>query len=77
MRVRIRLTYRGENSLRLQLDLFARLTWVLAGMLFGLVIPLIVFLSGDEFLLTIIATAMGAGFGFALWSASQRGSGRG
>ena len=46
-------------------------------MLFGLVIPLIVFLSGDEFLLTIIATAMGAGFGFALWSASQRGIGRG
>ena len=63
--------------MRLQLDLTARLTWVMAGLLFGLVIPLIVFLSGDEFLLTIVATAMGAGLGFALWTASQRGMGRG
>lgn len=63
--------------MRLQLDLSARLTWVIAGLLFGLAIPLIVFLSGDEFLLTIIATAMGAGLGYALWTVSQRGSGRG
>ena len=63
--------------MRLQLDLSARTTWVMAGLLFGLVVPLIVFLSGDEFLLTIVATAMGAGLGFALWTASQRGTGRG
>ncbi len=49
----------------------------MAGLLFGLFIPLIVFLSGDEFLLTIVATAMGAGLGFALWTASQRGTGHG
>ncbi len=50
---------------------------MLAGALFGVVIPLIVFLSGDELLLTIIATAMGCGVGYALWAATQRGTGRG
>lgn len=63
--------------MRFQLDLTVRSTWICAGALFGVVIPLIVFLSGDEFLLTIVATLMGAGVGYALWAAAQRGAGRG
>lgn len=63
--------------MRLQLDLSLRSTWVATGAFFGVLIPLIVFLSGDELLLTIIATLMGGGVGFALWTAAQRGIGRG
>ena len=63
--------------MRFQLDLFARTTWIAAGLMFGLLIPMIVFMSGDELLLTILATAMGSGLGFALWTATQRGIGRG
>ncbi len=47
------------------------------GALFGVLIPLTVFLSGDELLLTILATAMGGGLGGALWAIAQRGIGRG
>ena len=63
--------------MRLQVDLTLRSIWIAAGAFFGVVIPLIVFLSGDELLLTIIATLMGGGVGFALWTAAQRGTGRG
>ena len=47
------------------------------GALFGVLIPLTVFLSGDELLLTILATAMGGGLGGAIWAIAQRGTGRG
>lgn len=63
--------------MRLPLDLSLRSTWIAAGAFFGVAIPLIVFLSGDELLLTIIATLMGGAVGFALWTAAQRGTGRG
>ena len=63
--------------MRLRLDWSAGTTWMSIGALFGVLIPLIVFLSGDELLLTILATAMGGGLGGALWAIAQRGIGRG
>ena len=63
--------------MQFQLDLFSKTTWIAAGALFGVLIPLIVFLSGDELLLTIIAAAMGTGIGYALWAAQQRQDGSG
>ena len=63
--------------MRIQFDWSAWTTWMAIGALFGVLIPLIVFLSGDELLLTILATAMGGGLGCALWAIAQRGNRRG
>lgn len=58
--------------MQLQIDWKSRAVWARIGGLFGLLIPLIVFLSGDELLLTLAAAAMGYALGQALWLAAWK-----
>ena len=50
---------------------------MMAGAGSGMLITLVLFLSGDELLLTILATLMGAGSGYALWAGATGGINRG
>lgn len=63
--------------MQLQLDLPASTAWIALGGLCGALILLIVFLTGDQPLLTIIAIAIGIVLGYALWMAAHKGIGDG
>lgn len=53
--------------MNLPIDWTARATWVVVGAVLAAAIPLIVFLSGDELVLTIVVAVVGAGAGFTAW----------
>ncbi len=49
------------------IDWTARTTWTVGGALLAAAIPLVIFLSGDEFVLTLIVAVVGAAVGFTAW----------
>ncbi len=49
------------------IDWTARTTWTVGGALLAAAIPLVIFLSGDEFVLTLIVAVVGAAAGFTAW----------
>ena len=60
----------------LVIDWAARNTWIAIGAFLATAIPLILFLSGDELLLTVVACLLGASAGFVAWRVAMGDGGR-